>query len=252
MVKAIKITILSLICLALVGFMVAFIKGGFDFSNMKSKLILEKSYDLNEISLVNIDVRSADIYIYESDDDKVNIKVYANEKEKVITEIDDEKLSINMRNKSNVCFGFCFSSKKIELYMPKSYEGSFDIKATSGDIKSTLDTFNGYNINVTSGDIELDHVSSLTGHATSGDIEIGSINSYINFKTTSGDIEIDKLSLEKNSSIKVTSGDVTIEKANNVYVDTDVKSGDVDVKGNDRHAEYELKIKTTSGDIEVN
>ena len=133
-----------------------------------------------------------------------------------------------------------------------NYEGKFDINATSGDIKSELLTYNDYTIDVTSGDIELENINSLSGKATSGDVEIKKINSYINFKTTSGDIEIDDLTLTRDSSIKVTSGDVTIDKCTNAYINTSVKSGDIDVNKNDRHAEYELKITTTSGDIEVN
>ena len=251
MIKALKITILLIICVALVGFMIAFISGGFDFKKMKTKLVFDEKYELGELNKINVDVKSSDIYFYKSEDDKINIKVYAREKEKAKVNINNNELSVNMKNKSNVCFGFCFGSKKIEIYVPENYLGEFNVKATSGDIKSNLNTFNKYEINVTSGDIEIDNVSSLTGHATSGDVEIGSINSYINFKTTSGDIDIDDVSLEKDSFIKVTSGDISIDKVNNAYVKTDVKSGDVDIKNNDRHAPFELNIKTTSGDIEV-
>lgn len=252
MVKALKITILSLICIALVFFMIAIIKGGFDFTDMKSELIFEKSYELNNINLIDVNVKSSDIYIYESDDDNINIKVYGREKDKALVNEDENTLSIELNNKSNVCIGFCFGSRKIEIYVPTSYEGEFKIKATSADIKSDLKTYNDYNIVVTSGDIELNSAASLTGKATSGDLEINDINKYINFKATSGDIEIDNFIVNKNSSISVTSGDITIDKCKNAYIDASAKSGDIEIKNNDRHAEYELKINTTSGDIEIN
>ena len=251
MVKAIKITLLSIVCVALVCFMVALIRNGFSFENMKRKLIYNETYEVTNIEEIKIKSRSSDINIYEADDDKITVKVYGQEKNKVDVTNEDGKLTINLKNKSTVCFGICLGNK-MEIYLPKDYEGSFDIETTSGDIESELKTYNDYTINVTSGDIELNNVKSLVGHATSGDIEIDKLSSYIDFKTTSGDIDIDEFTVNKNSSIKVTSGDVTIKKCENAYVEASAKSGDIDVNKNDRHAEFELKIKTTSGDIEIN
>lgn len=252
MVKAIKITILSLLCISLVLFMFMFIENGFKFSNSKVKLVFEESYDINDINKISLIAKSSDINIYESKDDKLNVKVYSEKKDDVKITNENNVFEISNVQKGTICFGFCFADRKINIYVPKSYEGSFKIKTTSGDIKSELATFNDYNISVTSGDIELYNASSLVGSATSGDVEIEEINSSIDFKTTSGDIEIERLTLTKNSMIKVTSGDISIDRANNAYINSSVKSGDIDVKNNDRHAEYELVIKTTSGDIEVN
>ena len=251
MLKAIRITLLSLICVALVVFMIALINNGFSFKNMKRKLIYNESLELTNIEKINIKSKSSDINIYESDSDQIIIKVYGNEKNKVDVINEEDTLSINLRSKSNVCFGICLGSK-IDVYVPSTFEGKFNIDTTSGDINSELSSYNDYVINVTSGDIELNNANSLAGKATSGDVEINKLNSYIDFKTTSGDIEIDEFIVNKNSSIKVTSGDVSIDKCLNAYVEASVKSGDIDINKNDRHAEFELKITTTSGDIEVN
>ena len=252
MIKALKITILVLICACLVGFMVAFIHSGFDFSNMKAKLVLDEEYEVNNINNISIDVRSSDINFHESESDKIVVKAYSDKKGKVKVEVTDNELSIKNKQKIAVCVGFCFSNRKIDIYVPKTYEGKFTVKTTSGDISSDLDTYNDYSIKVTSGDISLDKVKSLTGSATSGDLEIEEINSSINFKTTSGDIDIDIFDVNKDSLIKVTSGDVDINKLTNAYVEASAKSGDIKVKKNDRHAKYELVIKTTSGDVKVN
>ena len=252
MVKAIKITLLILVCLCLVAFMYAFIKSDFKFSNMTAKLVFDEQYELKDIESINIDVTSSDIKIYESSDDKINVKIYSDDKDNIKVNEDEKTLSIVNKQKGAVCFGFCFGNRKVELYVPKDYLGKFDIHATSGDIVSSLATSNDYNIRVTSGDIKIDNVNSLTGKATSGDIEIERLNSYINFKTTSGDIDIDIATINKDSSIKVTSGDVEINKFSGAYVNASAKSGDINVSNNDRHAEYELTITTTSGDIEIN
>ena len=251
MVKVIKITLLSIICVALVGFMITLIHNGFNFKNMKRKLILNETYEAANISKVKVESKSTDINIYEAEDDKFKVEVYGDDDTDPEVSNEDETLSINLKNKTRVCFGICLGSK-INIYVPKDYEGKFEIETKSGDILSELKTYNEYKIDVTSGDITLNNVKSLEGHATSGDLEIDKINNYLKFKTTSGDIEIDEFEVNQNSSISVTSGDVTIDKCTNAYVDASVKSGDIDIKKNDRHAEYELKIKTTSGDVEVN
>lgn len=252
MVKAIKITLLSFICICLVGFMITFIRSGFKFSNLKAKKILDETYVVGNKKEISIEVRSSDIDFYTSDDENIRVKIYADEKQKAKVSETEDGLYIQNKRRSS-CVGFCFTSnERVEIYVPESYEGKFIIKATSSDIESELTTLNSYKINVTSGDIELDNAKSLTGKTTSGDVEIGKLSSYIKFQTTSGDIDIEEFTVNKDSSIKVTSGDVTIDKCTNAYVDTKVTSGDVDVNKNDRHAEYELKIKTTSGDVKVN
>lgn len=252
MVKALKIISLLLVCAVLVLFMYAFIKSDFKFSNMTAKLVKEEEFELKEIEKISVSVKSSDIKIYESDDDKIKVKVYSDERDNITITEEEKELIISNKQKGIVCFGFCFGNRRIELYVPKTYEGAFDIKATSGDIISNIDTFNDYNIHVTSGDIQIDNVGAFTGKATSGDIEIERVNKYITFQTTSGDIDIDMVTLTKNSSIKVTSGDIEINKVTNAYVNASAKSGDINVVNNDRMAEFELTIKATSGDIDVN
>ena len=232
--------------------MIAFMKSGFKFSNMKATLVYDETFELDDIDNIVVNVKSSDINIYEYAGKEINVTIYSDKKDKISVNKNGNELVVNNKQKSPVCFGFCFGNRKIDIYVPKEYEGKFTIDATSGDIKSDLETYNDYKIKVTSGDIKIDKVKSLSGRATSGDIEIKEINSSINFKTTSGDIEIDIFDAKADSSIKVTSGDVEINKLTNAYVDASAKSGDIKVKNNDRHAPYELTIKTTSGDVEVN
>ena len=239
MIKAIKITLLVLVCLCLVGFMIAFIKSGFDFSKMKAELVYNEEFELKDIDTILVDVKSSDINIFESDSDKIVVKIYSDKKDGINVDTSEKELKIVNNQKSQMCFGFCFVNRKIEIYMPNTYSGKFDIKTTSGDIRSDIETYNDYKIKVTSGDIKIDKIKSLNGSATSGDIEIKEISSSINFKTTSGDIEIDMMDVKENSSIKVTSGDVEINKLTCDYVEASAKSGYIKIKNNDLHADYE-------------
>ena len=252
MIKTIRIIVLSLLCVCLIGFMIAFIKSGFNFKNMKAKLVFNESYEIKDIETISITAKSADINIYESDDEKLYVKFYSDKDSKIEVSQKEKEFIIDNNQKQSVCFGFCFSNRKIDVYVPKEYIGNFVIKTKSGDVTTSLTSYNDYKINVTSGDIKIDNAKSLVGSATSGDLEIEQLTSSIDFSTTSGDIDIDIMTINKDSSIKVTSGDVEINKLSNAYVDVSAKSGDIEIKNNDRHAEYELKIRTTSGDVEVN
>ena len=252
MMKVVKITLLSIVICALVGVMVLVMTGNFNLTK-KSKLVFNKDYTLEEIGNIKIDVKSEDIEIEESNSDKIIVKIYATEENQFDVKVEaDKTLSIKQdRSIKNVCFGICYGKRDIIIYLPKEYIGKINIDATSADITSKISNILDYKIDVTSGDIEIENANSLVGKATSGDVEVDTINSYIDFQTTSGDFEIGSIKLEKDSSIKVTSGDVDIDSVENGYIETSVKSGDVKIKNNDRHAQYVLSIKTTSGDITV-
>ena len=58
--------------------------------------------------------------------------------------------------------------------------------------------------------------------------------------------------IDSNSSIYTVSGDVDVNNhKNNFYVETNTKSGDVNINKIDRKSDIVLSIKTTSGDINV-
>ena len=139
-----------------------------------------------------------------------------------------------------------------------------DIKTVSGDID--VRQINEGNISSTSGDIEIlelnsGSISSVSGDATvrdsdsiditttSGDIELINVNKYVNAKSTSGEVKIRNLKMERNSKIITTSGDVDIKLGSEVNIDATTTSGDKKIKN--YRGIYNLTIKTTSGDITV-
>lgn len=262
----VMITLLSILIFVLVSFLIVSPKGM--FKSEKAKLVSEKTYSVYDFENINIDVKSADIYVFNSQNDEVNVKIYATKSDKVKSEIANGNLDINIRNKNHFCL-FCRMSNKVEIYLPESFANKMNIKATSGDMK--IESFDNLKLNVhatsgdvnargiksgtfklTSGDVNVGRVNTLKVDLTSGDVEVKRITSSANIEVTSGDVEIDRFDINKNSYIKATSGDVKIESIDNVYVNAKVTSGEIDVNNSDRKAENELKIKTTSGDITVN
>ena len=237
--KIIKISILSVFIVCLVGFMILFMNKGINFNFVhNSKLIYDKEYLIDEINNFKLDLKSEDVSILKSEDDKIRVKIYAKNEKVINVDINDQKDMIIKQVKKNVCVGFCiYNNNMVKIYLPEKYTGKFDLKLTSGDVKSTINNDLDYNIYLTSGDIEIKNAHSLVGKATSGDVEIKNLNHYIDFKTTSGDIEIDKFTIGKNSSIKVTSGDIDIDNISDAYITTSVRSGDVRIKKQNRYAD---------------
>ena len=269
----IKLILLSIIAVALVGIMILLINGkSFKFKSSNAKLIYDESYT-EEIKTIKVESTSTDIKVVENDTNEINVKIYdeKEQKDNVEVKVNDGTLEIYDKKESSFhffSFGFIGQGPRIIISVPKDTKYNLDFHTTSGDI-TVGQNMNNVNINVTSGDInlknaldtkikstsgdiELGEVSNLNIHTTSGDVNIKKVNTKVNIELTSGDITINEVNLSKNSSIKAVSGDVTIDKTNDIYVESHTTSGDEDVSNSNRKATTELKIKTTSGDIEVN
>lgn len=244
---------------------------GKSFGGKKVSLQLSQNYELSFINDINITTKSSDIYIKESEDDKVYVDIYAADNEKLSSTLEDGKLNVVLNSKMNFCI-MCIGNKyqrRIEIKLPKKYDGKINIDTKSGDVKVasfnetslkvsaksgdiTAKEIKKANINLTSGDIEISKVKVANIKATSGDIKIDEISKSADINVTSGDIRIKDFNINDNSIIKATSGDIGIKNLSDSYVETSVKSGDVHVNGSNRNAKYELSIKVTSGDISVN
>lgn len=122
-------------------------------------------------------------------------------------------------------------------------------ETSSGDVE--VDNIGEGTIKTSSGKILVNEAKRLKAEASSGNMGISKINEYCNLKTSSGSIDIETLNIIENSVINAKSGSVDIRSKNDIYIETETKSGDSDVKNNNRMAEIVLKIITTSGSIKV-
>ena len=269
-----KIILLSIIAIILIVLLVLLlakntIYGGIEI-NGNTKIVYDEKFN-EENEKIDIQTKSSDVEIKESQDDSINVRIYDNEKNESDVRIENKVLKIESKQeKDNVyIIGININNNpRIVISIPKEKKYDLNIEGESSDIHSSLDlknvnintksgdislkNTNNIKINSTSGDVSLMDVNNLTIDTTSGDVKINNIKESINLKTTSGDIKIDEINILKNSSIKTTSGDVFISKSNDIYFDTKVTSGDIKINKNNRHAETEMKIQTTSGDIFIN
>lgn len=266
--KIIKILLIILLTILVVGLIAVFVlllNNKIDLNISQSKLIYDEIIT-ESFNNIQVSTKSLDIKLIKSNDLKANVKVYDRKDSELSVKVEDNNLKIENERHTSWCF-LCFGESKVVISLPEK-EYDLVINATSGDIESQVDLNNATIVTtsgdidftkvnelvltVTSGDIEINEVNSITITSTSGDVEIGKVNNSLNIETTSGDIDIDNLTIMKDSNIKVKSGDVTINKTtDNIYYNATATSGDVKITNNNRHADYELKIDTKSGDIKV-
>ncbi|MDE5539874.1 MAG: DUF4097 domain-containing protein, partial [Bacilli bacterium] len=279
-----NIILLSCLVVGLVMFMFFGLNNGFTFEMHSKNLLDTKEYAITDFSSLKTNLKSYDLRIEESKNSNVTVEVYSSKgKNDIRIELQNNTLSINQVG-STFCFGFCFSSNEIVVYIPKNNQYKFNLKTISGDIsvkipittpseiettsgdiyasfisngitKSTsgeivIDHTENMNASTTSGDIIIKKVEQLNAKSTSGDINISNLTASGNLKTTSGEINVSEFTIKEDSEMSSTSGDITVNLTNEASVNASSRSGDKDIKYM-RNGIHELKLTTTSGDITV-
>jgi len=254
------------------------------FNNAYKELSVDEEYT-TLFKNYKINSEAADIYVKESTNNKVYIKIYS---DKELTSVDENNDTLEIVVNDKNCKGFCIFNKisKIELYVPNTVEGVFNISSKYGDIdidnfdnsvfevsndagdlevgkvaKITSKTSYGdikintakeITINASVGDVRIDFVEDLTIKSNTGDVRVDSIKNKVDIKTDIGDIRISNLVINENSKIESGTGDIIVSSTNDIYVDAKTKIGEVKVNSKDRKSEIVLTITNNIGDIKVN
>lgn len=248
-----------------------------------SELILNEKYEENFNSII-IKAEAADIYIKNSEDNLTHVKIYG-EKDNTTVKTNN---NLEITNKIAKCIGFCINREVsiIELYIPSNYDKKITIKSNFGNIKVedfkdltlTIDIdagnievgnikegnikTNAGNIDVASsktltvkdnaGNIKVDKVDDITATNNAGNITINEVNNYLKIQDDAGEIKINTLNINKNSSIKNNMGNVKIGKTNDIYIDGTVNLGNMKINNNNKDSNITLTIKCDLGDIKIN
>lgn len=229
---------------------------------------------------ININSTAADIEVEFSNSISSEIKMITEGKfasDKSFEDIiNDFKYSNNTANISTKESSLSFGLFKLKLYIPSKYKNNIDINTVSGDtICSNSNTLSSINIKSTSGDIELNNlttqntsISVISGeldikncttsksniNTTSGDVYAENSDLGISkIKTTSGDIDIDMINLGKSMDINSTSGDVylTVPSTENFNVNFSSLSGEIYDDSSHKSGEKTINVTTKSGDLDI-
>jgi len=289
----ILIVFLSIICILMTSGFIYLLSSNFEWGSInlnfnESELVDSIEYE-NEITSLNVDTKSIDVYFEESDNDKYSVEIYSNNK-KIDYSFTNEDGVMNVKaynkTKDNIFIGFG-AHGKVVIKIPRNNTieefridqkigdikiGKFEnlngtiinsigdldidtlnnvkIELDTGDIK--IERVNNVDIKHTTGDLDIDTANEVIDNSNTGDIDINTINSHFNIASHTGDITINTASLTGDSVINHKTGDIRIKKLTGVYVETDSKIGDVKINNNDRYAEHTLKITNKTGDIRIN
>lgn len=253
---------MSLMAMVLIGTLVFALTGNlselsfvndFRFSiGGKHELISDESIDSDGISLIDMDLSSADVELFLSDDSQFHIVYYGPTEEKsdpdITAHTDTDSLIIKQRNRV-VPFRLN-TNRLVKVYVPSDFNGSFELRCASGDLRIKDDLqFELFLYKVASGDLYAEnlHTEETEINTTSGDISVAKLETdeYV-LKTSSGDIRIENI--RGSGSISVISGDVRIDEYSGSG-SISASSGRISVQTTEITGD--LDIKVVSGDVEV-
>ena len=289
-IAIVLIVLLSLLTVAVTGVFILLLNGHSEFNffsffriGYSENLIDSKEFENVEDIQVLSDI--GDVFFEEGTEDKVRVELYSEDSNDYYIKEEDNQIQIKL-NAKKAKLRFMKKSNRIVVKIPKNYDkkikvktttgdvriGSFDnmkldVEGTTGDIKidsaerldfklSTGDvkvgSLNYISGEVRTGDIKIDDVIEFSAATTTGDITINEVTKRIYARTTTGDIKIERATIEEDSTLKTGTGDIKVESLKGAYIEASARTGDVKVKNNDRHLEKTITITSNTGDIKVN
>ena len=252
----------------------------------------QKDVNVSEAKDITVGAVSAEINIIQTVGDTLSAHLYGDYNSRS-GEIELEVKQTGSTVKINVKYptiGIRSANLTLDIQIPESYSGSFEIGTVSSSVKLecedisfeevSLNTVSGrisigtlnsekLNVNTTSGRVSGTLSSGdLKANSVSGDFELSDISGYADIDTVSGKVELD---IKEYEGVKVdsTSGNVTISfaSAQDFYVKYDTVSGDFDcslplmIEKQDRTSidAYSgnanaavIDVNTVSGDLKIN
>lgn len=155
-------------------------------------------------------------------------------------------------------FNFFIPSKwgYVELYLPKSYQGSLVAKTSSGDVKITDDqTLDTLSFSSSSGDVETGRVfaNEIQLSSTSGSIQADELSGILTLDTSSGDITLHKGSGD--GTFSSSSGEINVEEYSGTF-QAKTSSGDILISAdrgsgtaNSSSGTIDLSVKNIAGNL---
>lgn len=229
-----------------------------DLSDLRKEEHIQKEEKIaiTDIKDINLEFRTSDLNVFFTEDDEIKVVQYAykdlNEDQLFQVNKTSSKITVSEDKTPRFhLFYFGFMDQKVyDVYIPKSYKESLEIKAVSGDVEvnESLE-FNELEISSTSGDIKMGDVKAnkIQIESISGDIKLQDLaNDNLKLKTISGDIEVE--SAKGKIEAKTTSGTIEIKE---ISGNVELTSVSGDIKSDDFKVTGDSKVKTTSGNVRM-
>lgn len=210
-------------------------------------------FDLNKVSL---EFKSSDLNVFFTEDTQIRVVQYSYKelKEEDLFQVNKTGAHITISESNKPQFHFFYigfmEDSLYDVYIPKSYEKSLEIKSVSGDVEVEENLkFDDLTISSTSGDVKMGNIEAnkIKIETISGDIKLQELeNEDLKLKTVSGDVLV--ASAKGKIEVKTTSGEIEIQK---IEGNVELSSVSGDIKSQDFKITGDSKIKTTSGNVKM-
>lgn len=250
------IILLSIIIFGLVMFLVRYLCGGeygmINFGTRSKNIIYNETFSANDIQDIDITQSAGDITFKESSNDTIEVVVYGDNQNDVDVNLNYNKLSIDYKERHRfIWFGFGSFKNDIVIYIPAHYQHEITIKNNYGNCElgnlenATLE------VECDAGNVEVGKIRNANIQCDLGGVKASEILNRCNISVDSGNVKIDRLSIQENSFVKADLGNVTIDEINDIYVDAKVDLGNSTVNGSNRNSNVTLKVECDCGNIKV-
>ncbi|MCR5672990.1 MAG: DUF4097 domain-containing protein [Lachnospiraceae bacterium] len=230
---------------------------GVDFGTMKytdHSSVVEKTIELKDFDYLTVDVSSMDILLKTGDSYKIEYK--AEEGREPVIEESNGKLKITQSPQSFRFFGININSLD-EYYTITVPEGAGQIdinaKTSSGDIMTDHVNISG-KLHASSGDILVSNSEGkeLDLSASSGEIKCDSVKAdKVEIDVSSGEIELLRVFAD-DLKCETSSGDININETEVSDFDAHASSGEVTACLIGDEDDFSYELKASSGDIKLN
>lgn len=253
------IIILTIIMFFLIMFLVTYLRGGISFRNggislisTSKNIIYDKTYDINQIRDIEIKQNAGDIIFKETSNNNIQVVIYGDNERDVSVNIVNNNLNIDYSNYHKFLF-FSFGTRKnnIIVYVPSNYSNKIDIKNDYGNCQIANFENATINIDCDAGNVETGKIKNAIIKCDYGNIEVGEILNKCELKADCGNIEVRKMSIRENSTIRADLGNISVNEANDIFIEADVDLGKTNITHNNRNSNITLKIKCDCGNINV-
>jgi DUF4097 and DUF4098 domain-containing protein YvlB len=226
---------------------------GFDFRALSTTELQERTYEVQEsFQSVHISVPESDVRLLPAADGQCRVVCAEGEQVTDTVSVENGALTVTRQDarKWYQRMGISWvDAPAVTIYLPQTEYQSLTVGTVSGEIQVPEDfTFVTAEVESTSGDLTLRArvTDGVSVKSVSGDITLDGASGQIQIKTTSGDVEVSHCTA-RTLRVQTTSGEVALE---DVSVEREASitcvSGDVELEGFDAGS---LQIKTVSGDV---
>ena len=236
--------LITLVLFTLTGFFTS-------LSAQSLNLIQEKSFDVQQGQLLELQTDVGDIKLRTWDKNEVHIKVYGDHDAEDDVEFYFKKTDRGVVAEAEKEGGWSWFSNvrmRWEIDVPENFD--IDLKTSGGDV--VVVDLNGNAVAKTSGgNVEFENVSGeIKAKTSGGNVRLIDITGNIDASTSGGDIKIES-SIGKISA-KTSGGNVSLDyTGENMGIELGTSGGNVTVTIPDNF-KAELYLKTSGGDIECN